>query len=108
MALTLTTDYPWQPSMHPVCYLCGAAPRKNRDWPDGEPIVHTGKYIEMEGFLHICGSCWTEGARLLGWLPPVERTAQEQDRETALRQRVKDLEDHIRATRELMEEAVRG
>lgn len=77
--LTLTNDYPWQPSMPSVCYLCGAAPRRDAQHPNGEPIVHTGKYIEMEGFLHICGKCWEEGAGLLGWRDPATVTKLEQE-----------------------------
>lgn len=88
MALTLANDYPWQPSMPPVCYLCGASPRPN------EPIVHTGKYIEMEGFLHICAGCWGEGARLLGWLPPNE-VAERDTRNGQLRADNETLQDQI-------------
>ncbi len=77
MSLTVVTDYPWQPAMMPVCYLCGAAPRTDAQHPHGEPIINTGKYIEMEGFLHICGKCWEEGAGLLGWRDPDTLAARE-------------------------------
>ena len=52
--------------------LCSICNSDLHDKPGGghEPAVDTGIYIEFEGRLVICASCWGEGARLLGWAPP--------------------------------------
>lgn len=65
MPITLIDEYPWQPGMNPTCYLCNASKQPETT------ILHTGQFIEFEGFLLICSNCWGDGARLLGWTDPV-------------------------------------
>lgn len=53
------------PPSYPVgtCYLCGSD-------PGNAPVIATDVVIDMEGELSICGSCWADGAALLGFATP--------------------------------------
>lgn len=102
--MKVVDNYPMQAMMPPVCYFCFADKRWDNDWPQGEPIIETGKFIEFEGFMHICGSCIRDMALMIGFVQPDQIAARNAENDWLI-QRVTELEqerDHqIEANRVL-------
>jgi hypothetical protein len=72
-----------------TCYICGSPPRISQQGVK-EPVIDSGMFIEMEGYLMFCSHCVEEMASLLHMTSAV-KTKEMQEEVSYLQKELEDL-----------------